>query len=113
MTSPRKSALEGALGNLTAEKPKTTEKPKRQAATLATKQPKQAPKRGRQRRQGIVETTLYLPEDAMWQLKELAMLERCRQHDIVVAALDLYFSGKGRPTVTELRKRMEGEKEGE
>jgi len=114
MSSQRKSALEGALGNLVVEKPKPA-KPatKRQVSEPVEKAPKKATKaesKARKRlKPGIAEASLYLPEDAMWQLKELAMIDRCRPHDVIVAALDLYFSQKGRPTVTELRERLASE----
>lgn len=114
MSSQRKSALEGALGGLVVEKPKPA-KPatKRQASKHTEQAPKKAtkaaPKPRKRLKPGIAEASLYLPEDAMWQLKELAMIDRCRPHDVIVSALDLYFSQKGRPTVTELREKLAAE----
>ena len=111
MSSKRKSALEGALDSLDSAQPtrrhKTSEK---RDTSISPKKEKAKPKQARQRlKPGIVETSLYLPEDAMIQVKEAALLERCRPHDIVISALDAYFRSKGRPTVTELREKLKND----
>ena len=51
---------------------------------------------GRQRRPGIVHTSLYLPEGLYEGLRVAAFRERCKIHDIVLEGIELALRKRGR-----------------
>lgn len=112
MSRRRRTALAGVLDAVTAALPEppageapepTTEPGADKAASAATAKAPAADKT--QTAAKAKHTSLYLPPAALRQLKELALLDGCKPHDIIVAALDAYFERRGRPSVAELRQR--------
>ena len=116
MSRRRRTALAGVLDAVTAALPEpTTEPGADKAASAATAKVPDADKAQvadkaqaatkTQTATKTKHTSLYLPPAALRQLKELALLDGCKPHDIIVAALDAYFERRGRPSVAELRQR--------
>lgn len=108
MSRRRRTALAGVLDAVTAALPDppaddapdpTPEPGADKTASAATVKAPAAAK--------AKHTSLYLPPAALRQLKELALLDGCKPHDIIVAALDAYFERRGRPSVAELRQRAD------
>ncbi len=101
MSRRRRTALAGVLDAVTAALPEpAVESPADDShqGTTAAKAPPASTAKARH-------TSLYLPPAALRQLKEIALLDDCKPHDIIVAALDAYFERRGRPSVAELRQR--------
>jgi len=48
-----------------------------------------------------VKTSLYLPPKALRRLKELALTQDCKVHDLVIQGIDHVLTSKGFPTVAE------------
>ncbi len=49
-------------------------------------------------------TSLYLPDGARKQLRELAYTEEVKQHDLILEAIDLLFKARGRKSIKELEE---------
>ena len=103
MSRRRRTALASVLDAVTAALPDPVESSAGAAqdagqGTTAAKAPPASTAKAKH-------TSLYLPPAALRQLKELALLDDCKPHDIIVAALDAYFERRGRPSVAELRQR--------
>ena len=48
-----------------------------------------------------VKTSLYLPPKALKRLKEIALAQDCKVHDLVLQGLDHVLTSQGFPTVAE------------
>lgn len=108
MSRRRRTALAGVLDAVTAAlpEPPAGEAPEPGADKAASAATAKAPAADKtQSATKTRHTSLYLPPAALRQLKELALLDGCKPHDIIVAALDAYFERRGRPSVAELRQR--------
>lgn len=108
MSRRRRTALAGVLDAVTAAlpEPPAGEAPEPGADKAASAATAKAPAAAKtQATAKARHTSLYLPPAALRQLKELALLDGCKPHDIIVAALDAYFERRGRPSVAELRQR--------
>jgi hypothetical protein len=55
----------------------------------------------------LIKQTLYLPEAVHEQLRVLAFHERVKQHDLLMAGLDMMFKSRGAKSISEL---MEADK---
>lgn len=51
-----------------------------------------------------VKTSLYLPPKAHHKLKEIALAEGCKVHDLVIEGLNKVLAEKGFPPVDEIGK---------
>ena len=51
-------------------------------------------------------TSLYLPDAARRQLRELAFTEEVKQHDLILEAIDLLFKARGRKSMKELESNL-------
>jgi hypothetical protein len=52
-------------------------------------------------------TSLYLPDGAREQLRELAFYERVKQHELILEAVDMLFRARGRKSIKELEEAAE------
>jgi ribosomal protein L1 len=52
----------------------------------------------------LIKQTLYLPEAVHEQLRVLAFHERVKQHDLLMAGLDMMFKSRGAKSISELRE---------
>ncbi len=50
----------------------------------------------------LIKQTLYLPEAVHEQLRVLAFHERVKQHDLLMAGLDMMFKSRGAKSIGEL-----------
>jgi ribosomal protein L1 len=50
----------------------------------------------------MIKQTLYLPEAVHEQLRVLAFHERVKQHDLLMAGLDMMFKSRGAKSISEL-----------
>ncbi|UOA30235.1 hypothetical protein [Pseudosulfitobacter sp. DSM 107133] len=48
-----------------------------------------------------IKTSLYLPPKALKRMKELALAQDCKVHDLVIQGVDHVLTSKGFPTVAE------------
>ena len=77
-----------------------TETPER--TTEGIIQPERKPQRTK--RTGIINTSLYLPKPVLRQIKELAVTEDVKSHDLYLEGIDMLFKHRGLPSISELTK---------
>lgn len=59
-----------------------------------------APKR--KKRDGVINTSLYLPKAVLKQVKELAVTEDVKPHDLYLEAIDMLFKQRGLKSIDDL-----------
>jgi hypothetical protein len=78
------------------------------AANPPAKSAQAAEETSRRKRTDIVHTSIYVPKEAYRRLREIAVEQDCKVHDLVLEGLNAVLSKYGGPTIAKLAPKRAG-----